>query len=34
MAGGPERDQFGIDPDGDGYACRWDPSPFRKAVGN
>ena len=23
MAGGPERDQFGIDPDGDGYACRW-----------
>ena len=34
MAGGPKRDQFGIDPDGDGYACRWDPSPFRKAVGN
>ena len=34
MAGGPERDQFGIDPDGDGYACSWDPSPFRKAVGN
>ena len=30
--GGPERDQFGIDPDGDGFACRWDPRPFRLAV--
>jgi hypothetical protein len=27
--GGPERDPLGLDPDGDGYACRWDPSPFR-----
>ncbi len=28
-AGGPERDRKGIDPDGDGYACSWDPRPFR-----
>lgn len=27
--GGPERDRLGLDPDGDGYACTWDPSPFR-----
>ncbi|NCQ24677.1 MAG: hypothetical protein COW54_06930 [Rhodobacteraceae bacterium CG17_big_fil_post_rev_8_21_14_2_50_63_15] len=32
--GGPEKDSFGLDPDGDGYACSWDPRPFRKAVGN
>lgn len=31
--GGPKRDRLGLDPDGDGYACRWDPSPFRKASG-
>lgn len=31
--GGPERDRLGLDPDGDGYACGWDPSPFRDAVG-
>ncbi len=31
--GGPNRDKLGLDPDGDGYACAWDPSPFRKAVG-
>jgi hypothetical protein len=30
-AGGPERDRLGLDPDGDGYACRWDPAPFRLA---
>lgn len=30
-AGGPKRDRNGMDPDGDGYACRWDPSPFRNA---
>ncbi len=29
--GGPERDRLGLDPDGDGYACGWDPRPFRKA---
>ena len=32
-AGGPERDSLGIDPDGDGFACRWDPAPFLAAVG-
>lgn len=32
-AGGPERDRRGLDPDGDGYACFWDPSPFRTARG-
>jgi hypothetical protein len=31
--GGPERDSRGIDPDGDGFACAWDPAPFRAAVG-
>ncbi len=30
-AGGPERDWKGLDPDGDGFACNWDPSPFRIA---
>lgn len=30
--GGPLRDWRGLDPDGDGYACSWDPSPFRKAA--
>ncbi|MFZ5962743.1 hypothetical protein ACOXXX_07300 [Thalassococcus sp. BH17M4-6] len=28
-AGGPERDRRGLDPDGDGFACTWDPTPFR-----
>ena len=32
QAGGPERDRHGLDPDGDGYACAWDPAPFRSAV--
>ena len=31
--GGPTRDRKGLDPDGDGYACAWDPAPFRKASG-
>lgn len=30
--GGPERDRMGLDPDGDGFACTWDPAPFRKAA--
>lgn len=30
--GGPERDRLGLDPDGDGYACSWNPAPFRRAV--
>ncbi len=31
-AGGPQRDRYGLDPDGDGFACYWDPKPFRLAV--
>ncbi|MEH7827544.1 hypothetical protein [Gemmobacter denitrificans] len=31
-AGGPEKDRKGLDPDGDGFACAWDPSVFRNAV--
>ena len=30
--GGPERDRKGLDPDGDGFACAWDPTPFRRAA--
>lgn len=33
-AGGPERDPNNLDPDGDGFACWWDPVPFRQAVTN
>ena len=29
--GGPQRDRLGLDPDGDGFACYWDPAPFRAA---
>lgn len=32
--GGPERDRLGIDPDGDGFACGWDPAPFKAAFQN
>ena len=32
--GGPQRDRKGLDPDGDGFACTWDPAPFRKAARN
>jgi len=31
--GGPDRDRMGIDPDGDGFACGWDPAPFLLAAG-
>jgi len=31
-AGGPQEDTRGMDPDGDGYACGWDPERFRRAV--
>jgi hypothetical protein len=31
-AGGPERDREGMDPDGDGFACNWDPAPFRRVA--
>ncbi len=30
--GGPNRDKMGLDPDGDGYACNWNPAPYRNAV--
>ncbi len=30
--GGPDRDRLGLDPDGDGFACGWDPRPFRTAL--
>lgn len=30
--GGPERDRLGVDPDGDGFACAWDPRAFRTAL--
>jgi hypothetical protein len=33
-SGGPKRDGMGLDPDGDGFACYWDPAPFRLAVRN
>lgn len=32
-SGGPERDRKGLDPDGDGFACSWDPAPFRAVRG-
>lgn len=32
--GGPQRDRAGVDPDGDGFACYWDPTPFRAAARN
>lgn len=33
-AGGPSRDRKKLDPDGDGYACDFDPTPFQQAAGN
>ena len=33
-AGGPRRDRYGLDPDGDGFACGWDPAPFRTVRSN
>jgi hypothetical protein len=27
---GPERDRAGLDPDGDGFACNWDPERYRE----
>jgi hypothetical protein len=29
-SGGPERDPYNLDPDGDGFACDWNPEPFRR----
>ncbi len=31
QTGGPQRDRASLDPDGDGYACGWDPTPFRRS---
>ncbi|ETX13895.1 hypothetical protein OCH239_06130 [Roseivivax halodurans JCM 10272] len=33
QAGGPQRDREGLDADGDGFACGWDPTPFRRSRG-
>lgn len=30
--GGPQKDRAGMDPDGDGFACAWDPTPYRRAA--
>ena len=32
-AGGPIRDRAGMDPDGDGFACSWNPAVFRNING-
>jgi hypothetical protein len=32
-AGGPAKDRKGMDPDGDGYACTWDPAVYRTTSG-
>ncbi len=32
-SGGPERDGKNLDPDGDGFACTFDPTPFQAAKG-
>jgi hypothetical protein len=31
-SGGPQRDTYGLDPDGDGFACSFDPTPYRRLV--
>ncbi len=28
-AGGPDSDRYGLDPDGDGFACDWNPATYR-----
>ncbi len=32
--GGPESNAKGLDPDGDGFACGWDPAPFKLVFDN
>lgn len=32
-AGGPQADPSGVDPDGDGYVCGWNPAPWRRTAG-
>jgi hypothetical protein len=29
-SGGPDADPLGLDRDGDGFACSWDPTPYRQ----
>ena len=31
LKGRSKADRYGLDPDGDGFACTWDPTPFRLA---
>ncbi|MGR3468681.1 MAG: hypothetical protein ACU0CI_12470 [Shimia sp.] len=31
IRGGPMRDRLGLDPDGDGFACGWNPAVYRQA---
>lgn len=31
-AGGPNKDKLKLDPDGDGYACGWNPAKYRQLV--
>lgn len=31
-AGGPSKDKLRLDPDGDGYACSWNPARYRQLV--
>lgn len=33
-AGGPNKDKLKLDPDGDGYACGWNPAKYRQLVRN
>ena len=30
-SGGPGTDRLGLDPDGDGYACGWNPAPYQNS---
>ena len=30
--GGPQKDPFNLDSDGDGFACKWNPAPFRTII--
>lgn len=30
--GGPQLDPLGLDPDGDGYVCGWEPGPYRQGA--
>lgn len=32
--GGPDKDPLGVDPDGDGFACAWNPEVFRSIQSN